>query len=278
MDPKHGAKVMLAPGASASTPPRCPGGQPDPWPAVDDHLVKPEVTRDEMIRGRVIQAMPANPPHADRQGQLAYVLGAHVRPGYVMSTELLTRVAPKSDFATDACVRKAGQDPATGRRYLEELAFEVVSEQHPGDILAKAEDMSARGVRRVFAVFIKTGEVKEWLGAWQALPPGGSIEDAALARPLPARAILDAAEADNAVVRALAAKGNPALAAVRQEGHKEGRAAGQAEALLTVLSARGFAVSAEVRARILGERDPATLQRWIGRAVAAPSLQEVLCD
>lgn len=64
------------------------------------------------------------------------------------STELLTRVGPKSDFATDLCIRREGIDADTGRRYLEELAFEVVSEQPLRDITDKTEDLLARGVRR----------------------------------------------------------------------------------------------------------------------------------
>ncbi len=79
------------------------------WPAPDEHLVEPETGR-EMLDGRVMEVAPADAPHADQQCDLAYVLRAHVAPGYVASTELLTRVADKSDFATDACIRRAGLD------------------------------------------------------------------------------------------------------------------------------------------------------------------------
>ncbi len=123
--------------------------------------MKPE-TREELIRGRRVVAMPAHPPHADRHFGLDYVLGAHVVPGYVGSTDLLTRSAVSSDFATDTCVRRRGEDPRTGTRYLEELAFEVVNEQSPRDIREKAQDLATRGVRQVFAVFVKTGKVCVW--------------------------------------------------------------------------------------------------------------------
>src|SRR5205085_586127 len=145
---------------------------------------------DEMIRGRLVQALPCLEPHGDTQWMLPAVLEFHLEPGYVGSTELLTRVAPKSDFATDACIRREGADPDTGGRYLEELAFEVVNEQSAADILAKAEDMIARGARRVFAIFVKKGEVKEWRGAWQNLPLEGVIEDPCFAVPVPVKAVL----------------------------------------------------------------------------------------
>jgi hypothetical protein len=38
-----------------------------------------------------------------------------------------------------------------GRRYLEEVTFEIINEQSMKDIRDKAEDLTARGVRRVFA-------------------------------------------------------------------------------------------------------------------------------
>ncbi len=50
----------------------------------------------------------------------------------------------------------------------------------------------------------------------------------------------------------------------------------RAEALLTVLSARGFDLSGEVRGRILATTEAQTLERWLCRAATASSLDEVL--
>jgi hypothetical protein len=108
------------------------------FPKVDDHLVQPEVTRDEMIGGRRVVAMPAKEPHADQHSDLDYVLRAHAAPGYRSSSDLLTRHDVDSDFASDACLRKEGIDPETGTRYLEEIAFEVVSEQNEQVVAEKA--------------------------------------------------------------------------------------------------------------------------------------------
>jgi hypothetical protein len=53
------------------------------------------------------------------------------------------------------------------------------------------------------------------------------------------------------------------------------RAEGRADALLTVLRARGIVVSGAARKRILAEEDLARLNRWIERAISAASIAEV---
>lgn len=235
MDPKPpSGEMWLAPppsGSSAAL--RLPGAQ-DP-PSVDDHLVKPE-TREQLVRGRRVVAMPALPPHGDRHFELDYVIRAHVKEGYIGSSDLLTRVSHGSDFATDTCVRRAGIDPKTGARYLEELAFEIVNEQSMRDVTEQAEDLTARGVRRVIAIFVKKGDVCEWstaTGSWKKLDLDSTFADPTLARPLRVRELLDAAEADNAVARALITKDNPVIAELtdrtRKQGRQEGREAGLQE-------------------------------------------------
>jgi hypothetical protein len=66
----------------------------------------------------------------------------------------------------------------------------------------------------------------------------------------------------------------------REIGLEQGREVGRAEAragdVLTVLRARGVAVPDGARARILAERDPDRLERWLERASVAVSLAEVL--
>jgi hypothetical protein len=130
-------------------------------PSLDERLVQPG-TRDEMLRGEIIRAQPAHPPHAEQHIRLDYVVEAHVADGYIGASDMLTRAGPRSDFATDTAVRKAGIDPTTGTRYLEELAFEVVSTQSLREMTMRAEDLTERGVRRLFAIFVKRREVCEW--------------------------------------------------------------------------------------------------------------------
>jgi hypothetical protein len=283
MDEKRSGYDLKAPGATGAAQYLPSRGD---FPRLDDHLVVPEVTRDEVIKGRRVVAMPAAPPHGDQHFRLDYVVAAHVAPGYEGSTDLLTRMGKKSDFATDACIRKTGTDPATGTRYLEAIAFEVVSTQSERDAADKAEEMLARGVRRVFGIFVKgPRRVCEWSlesGRWVPLDAGARIEDPCLVTPLAVPALLDAAQADDAVVEALKAKRNPEIlkleAAAKVEGKAEGEAKGMAGAILKVLEARGVAVSPAQREEILRCSDLARLSRWVVRASLATSAAEVTAE
>lgn len=224
VDPEPPDRFHAPPGGGS---PSTPGGRhPSAFPRVDDQLVRPE-TREELVRGRAVLAMPAKEPHADRHHTVDYLTGGCIAPGYIGSVDLLTRAGPKSDFATDTCIRREGIDPATGSRYLEELVFEIVNEQSTSDVTERAEDLSNRGVRRIIAIFVKKNEVREWSAErndWLVLDPAGALEDRTLTQPIPIRALLDRNEADNTVARALRAKGNPEILAVRREGVEEGRA------------------------------------------------------
>jgi hypothetical protein len=161
------------------------------------------------------------------------------------------------------------------------VAFEVVSEQSARDVTDKALTMHRRGVRRIFAVFVKGGpRLGEWSSASQSWIPrkaGSAIADRCLATPLPVSALLDAALADNAVAEALIAKRNPtilsleAAAEARGEarGKAEGRAEGMAESVLRLLEARDVAVSPAQREEISRCRDLDRLARWLLRAAQA---------
>lgn len=217
-------------------------------PRVDEHVVRPE-TREELVRGRAVVAMPAKEPHAERHFLLDHLAGGVLAPGYVGATDLLTRAGPGSDFATDTCIRREGIDPATGARYLEELAFEIVGDQSLRDITERAEDLCARGVRRIIAILVKKNEVREWSkerNGWTVLDPEGVLDDRTLVRPVPVRALLDRAEATRAVVQALYAKQEPAILAIKDEGREEGIRQG-IEALCHAL---GIPVDAERRATL----------------------------
>jgi hypothetical protein len=259
MPPKNPPIPTHAPPAIAPANLRVPAaGRP---PDVDVHVVRPG-TRDEMIRGRLVYALPALEPHGDAHGELGFAVRGFVRPGYIVSTDLLTRLSRGSDFATDTCIRKAGIDPTTNHRYLEELAFEIVFTQKPREIAERAEDLSARGVRRVFAIFVKKRKIAEWSPAhngWRPLPPDGSIEDTCLVAPLPVRALLEAAENENAVARALLVKKNPTLERARQDAWRGGQREGRIEGIVMLCQALGIALTAEGRA-MLDRMDGAELK------------------
>jgi Uma2 family endonuclease len=270
-------------------------------PDIDDHLVEPE-TRYEMLDGELVYVSPAAPPHGERHLQLAALIEAHTGPGFEAAADLLTRTSEIDDVAPDVSVYPEAPDFGTGGRQLEQLAFEIVSKQSLGNAGRKAAKLARRGVRRVFAVDVERGRALEWsaeLGAWRELDATGRIEDPALEVPLPVHDIIHAAKADDPVQRALIAKGNPVLKAhvarnredADAQGHARGKAEGivrgkaegihegivrgKAEAVLTVLVARGIAVGAAARARILGERDPGQLDRWLAVAAACTDVVEL---
>jgi hypothetical protein len=294
MSEKHAALRLRSSDVAAGPVPatRLPGRVA--FPGVDDRLVEPETTRDEIIGGLRVVASPAHPPHATQHSELDYLVRAHVAPGHRVAADLLTRHDPNSDFATDVCVFKRGIDPSTGGRYLEEIAFEVVSEQNHRLVTEKARRMHRRGVRRIFTVWVKDQQVREWIPAkgWRLLKVGSQIEDPCLVAPLAVTALLDAAAADDAVAEALVAKGNPVIrrrevaaeahgkaegrAEGRAEGKAEGRAAGIAEAILKVLAVRGVAVGGEQRQEIVRCHDLEQLERWLLRAALADATDDVL--
>ena len=239
---------MLAPGASGSTPVRLPGAA-RALPRLDDSLL-PEDTSYEILDGQRIHCM-SDPEHARPHAQLASVLWHFAGPGYGALVELTTRAdtAPPppdldkdaahfpstvQELRPDASILRSGTDPATGDRYIEDLSFEVVHTQSMADLRRKAQRLRARGVRRVFAILVNKGQVVEWSAATsEFVPVIGEIRDPSLQLPLAVQALLQASEADEAVVRALLAKGNPTLLRLRAEDHQkgqlEGRRAGQLE-------------------------------------------------
>ena len=311
MDENRPAQSMHAPGAASASSSYSLPGASQPL-RVDDHVVEPESDRREvMIDGQILQALPANVPHGTQKAALNYILYAHLAPGYIVASNLLTRFDERNDFASDSAVLKDGTDPATGTRYLEELAFEVVSEQQSEKVVTtKAPTMLRRGVRRVLAVFLKQRELREWQpdedalhgGRWVLLDPDSSIEDPALSTPMPIQAVLDEAHRDDAVAEALLARGIPFLRRNRAEANAEGEARGKvagiaegeargraagiaegkadakADAILTILEKRGLAPGADARSRLRNCEDLTTLDRWLERALAAESLADVFTE
>jgi Uma2 family endonuclease len=254
-------------------------------PGVDERLVAPE-SGYEIDDGRLVRVPPALPPHAIRHSKISALLEAHVADDFEVACDMLTRLSETSDRAPDVSVFPIAPDPQTGGRQLEQLAFEVVNTESLAHAAKKAADLSARGVRRVFAVDVEHERAFEWsreLGTWTMVDLTGSIEDRALAVALPFDAVVHAAKADDAVARALLAKRNPVLVAAIDRGHEEGRhrgmsegvARGKAELVLRALSNRGLSPSAAQRERILAERSADRLDRWFDRSLACSSVEQL---
>jgi post-segregation antitoxin (ccd killing protein) len=58
----------------------------------------------------------------------------------------------------------------------------------------------------------------------------------------------------------------------------QGRTEEAARALLTAFRVRGIAVSDVARERIVAERDPSLLERWLEKAILAASVADVIDD
>ncbi len=259
-------------------------------PGIDDRLATPE-TREEYVDGVRYEVLAGEAAHADPQCQLAYVVRACVASGYIASTELLTRSDVGSDFATDVCVRRAGEDPQTGQRYLEEISFEVANTQTLAELEIRAKKLMARGVRRLFAVMVEEEVVQEWAQqGWRVRSSKGEIRDRTFERPLRIRAILNAAEADGLVAEALWAKNEPFLmemaskeraegrAEGRKEGQKEGRAGGLAEAILRAFKRHGLTVEPSQREVLTACHDIDLLLRWLDDALEPDTATRVLSE
>ena len=253
----------------------------DELPAIDDNLVVSE-TRYEVLDGELVYVSPADDAHGTRHLQVGALVEAHVHPAFEVAIDMLTRTSKVDDIAPDVSVLPDGPDPVTGRRQLQHLAFEIVSTQTLKNAGVKAAKLVARGVRRVFAIDVERSRTFEWspaLGGWSILDATDCIVDPALEVALPIEGLVQAAKTDDAVARALIAKGNPVFAQMRAQdreaGHAEGARQATANAVLRTLAARNLAIDDAARARILGEPAIATLERWIERSATCTTLREL---
>ncbi|MCA9559776.1 MAG: Uma2 family endonuclease [Myxococcales bacterium] len=237
-------------------------------PAVDDRLVAPE-SRFEISDGKVVYVAPADEPHGTRHSKVAALVEAHARDDFDVAVDMLTRTSVLDDMAPDVSVFPRARDPETDGRQIEQIVFEICSTERLRDAGVKAAKLVGRGVRRVFVVDVERRRALEWSTAtesWQILGPDEVITDSALAAPLPAAALVDAAKADDAVARALLVKGNPVLVSALRASHDTGAAEALVESVLAVLQARGLTVPNDVETRIRATRDAAVLQAWVREA------------
>jgi len=256
------------------------------FPAVDERLVMPE-TRFEVIEGKVEHVPPADEAHGTQHSKISALLEAHAAEGYDVAVDMLTRTSVKGDMAPDASVFPTARDAKTGGRQLEEMAFEIVSTERLGHAAKKARALSHRGVRRIFAIDVERRRALTWsppTDAWEILSSDAEIKDRALAAPLPIRALVDAAKADDAVAAALLAKKNPVLESALRDSEARGEARGRArgvldgkiESLLAILSARGMPATKKSEKKIRAVADEAKLDGWLRRAATATSVDDVL--
>ena len=173
----------------------------------------------------------------------------------------------------------AWQDVATTDRATIESWWSGLYRGHGiGLVLGRLDDYSTV-VRWIFAVDVERRRALAWSTAtdtWEILSNAGTIEDRTLAAPLPLRALVEAAKADDAMAAALLAKKNPVLEQALRASQAQGVLAGKIESLLAILSARGIPVTKKAEKKIRAAADEAQIDAWLRRAVTAASADEVL--
>ncbi|WP_437647793.1 Uma2 family endonuclease [Sorangium sp. So ce362] len=247
-------------------------------PHVDERLAPPE-TRVEYLHGQRLIVAPADEPHATLHCDLAHVVRAHVAPGYTAALDMLTRTSADSDFAADTSVFPAAPDPETGGRRLEEIAFEVASEQAMSVPTTKARELVRRGVRRVFCLVVEQQLTLEWSREnddWARLPEDAVIEDRCLVRPLPVRASFDAASADEAVFEAILLKASAPIKQALTDARLARELARARKTVLATLEVRDLEIPDLVRVEVHRCTDIAQLDRWLRRAITATSAVEAI--
>lgn len=258
--------------------------------AVDQRLIVPE-TRFEVIDGKIEYVSPSDEPHGSRHSKVIGMLEACVAEDYDVACDMLTRTSTLDDMAPDASIFPRERDPITGGRQLEELVFEVLVTERLNEATVKARKLSARGVRRIFAIDVSRQRGFEWsreVDSFQILAPGTQIDDRVLAAPLSLDALVYAVKADDAMAQALLAKGNPiietAVSTSRAEGKAEGKAEGvaegrsraKAEFVILLLRSRGLVITESERDQILSTRAETTLDAWFAQAATCSNVSDLL--
>ncbi|MEE8585190.1 MAG: hypothetical protein V3T83_10100 [Acidobacteriota bacterium] len=171
--------------------------------------------------------------------------------------------------------------------------------QDEGVLKARIRDLFAAGTRFVWVVRL-TGprrvEVLEAGRSMRLFNPGDQLRaPGILKNPVPVEALYDRDAAHEATLRnLLQRRGYESLEAVqavakaegrtegkaegRAEGKAEGKAEGQREAILVVLAARGLEISEKDRTILKASGDSAQLERWLRKASAATTTDEVFAD
>jgi Uma2 family endonuclease len=231
----------------------------------------------ELSHGHPVRCMPTG-----GRGALATGAGykALVNDPEVEEVGIDAGFSPVSDTmrAPDLSVGKIADAPGWVQG-VPRLAVEYADTgQDEGELAEKIDDLLSAGTELVWVVRLDGPRRVEVYAPDQAprnVLPGEELEaPGILAYPVPVAALYDRGVADEIDFRNVLRRltGLESLDAVRDEGKAEGKA----EAVLSILEARGVAVSEPVRARILGCGDLPTLDAWLRRAVDAASGDEVV--
>ena len=165
--------------------------------------------------------------------------------------------------------------------------------QDEQDLATKLQELLDAGTRYIWVVRL-TGprrvEVHQAGKKMSLAHPGEELRaPGALANPVPVEALYDGEVGREVILRnLLQRKGFDSLEAVEAEGEARGRVEGEAQgrvegeaqglrdAVVAVLTARGFAVGDDLRTALSGAQDPVFLRSIVQRAAVAASAEEIL--
>ncbi len=139
----------------------------------------------------------------------------------------------------------------------------------------KIHDLLAAGTRFIWVVRLvgpRRVEVHEPEKHTRTVSPGEELHAPGVLRnPVPVEALYDRQAAHEVTLRnLLQRRGYESLEAVRREGI--------AESIATLLAARGVALGEADRERIRACTDPDVLRRWLVKAAAAETLEDVFAE
>jgi Uma2 family endonuclease len=236
----------------------------------------------ELADGHAIYVAPAGGRHAEANTRGAQVLATDpaveesgVDVGY--SPEPGTLRAP--DIAV-------GNVPAVPGwvKGAPPLAVEYAdSGQDEDELQAKIADLLRAGTRYLWVVRLAGARRVEIHEAGcrmrLALPGDELLAPGVLQNPVAVEALYDPEASRRATLRNLLQRqGYESLDAVRAEGETvgraEGEAVGRAKAVLEVLSARGFEITADLEQRIRSCKDSTQLSRWLMKASTLARIED----
>jgi Uma2 family endonuclease len=249
----------------------------------------PEGSRYELSDGHPIYCSPAGRDHGRPHAIGALPLGTDPAVGE-LGTDVGHVLGEHTLRAPDLSVGALVEGEGAWAQGAPPLAVEYAAQgQDEADLQKKIGELLGAGASFVWVVRLvgpRRVEVYQRGRKVRVKQPGERLEaPGVLKNAVPVEALFDQKAAfEHALQNLLERAGYAGLEAVREEGLREGKeeglregqAKGKAAALLTVLTARGLVVDEATRARIDASLDVKQLDRWLTRALSAPSAREAI--
>ena len=176
----------------------------------------------------------------------------------------LVRPETREEVVRGVHVMAMGANPPHAER---QTKLDLVIEPHVAPGYVAATDLLTR--------FSSGSNFSRETQCFEPLSLDAELVDPTLTRPLPLRALLDAAVAYDEVAKAFDQRGVPYMVELRRRSEQKGKAEGKRELLTRLLEQRFGALPASAHAQ-LQRADAAQLDTWSERLFTAPSLDDLL--